>query len=59
MRHNQLRDLEAVLLRDVCKDVKIEPELLPIGNSSVDSSNTAVKARLDVSAVGAQWQEPF
>ena len=52
MRHNQIRDLEAVLLRDVCKDVKIEPELLPIGNSSVDSSNKAIKARLDVSAVG-------
>ena len=52
MRHNQIRDLEAVLLKDVCKDVRVEPELLPLGNSRVNSSNTAVKARLDVSAVG-------
>ena len=52
MRHNQIRDLEAILLKDVCKDVKVEPELLPIGNRSVSSSNTSVKARIDVSAVG-------
>ena len=52
MRHNRIRDLEASLLRDVCKDVRIEPELLPIGNRSINSSNVAEKARLDVSAVG-------
>ena len=52
MRHNKIRDLEAFILKDICKDVKIEPELLPIGNSTVGSSNTAIKARLDVSAVG-------
>ena len=45
-------NFEAFILKDICKDVKIEPELLPIGNSTVDSSNTAIKARLDVSAVG-------
>ena len=52
MRHDRVRDLEASMLRDVCKDVKIEPELLPIGSSGTESSNTADKARLDVSAVG-------
>lgn len=52
MRHNKIRDVEASILRDVCKDVKIEPELMPIGNMPVDSSNTSEKARLDVSAVG-------
>jgi hypothetical protein len=52
MRHNRLRDLEASILSDICKDVKIEPELLPIGNTSVNSSNKAMKGRLDVSAVG-------
>ena len=51
MRHNAIRDLEADLLREVCKDVKIEPELLPIGNVELHG-NTAEKARLDVSAVG-------
>ena len=52
MRHNRLRDLEAVVLRDICKDVKVEPELLPIGNSALTSTNNAERARLDVSAVG-------
>ena len=52
MHHNKIRDLEAHILKDVCKDVKIEPELLPIGNSSVTSSIKSEKARLDVSAVG-------
>ena len=40
------------MLREVCKDVKIEPELLPIGTTEIQSSNTADKARLDVPAVG-------
>ena len=41
------------MLRDVCKDVRIEPLLMPIGNATVvNSSNVANKARLDVSAVG-------
>ena len=52
MRHNNLRDFEASLLTEVCKDVKTEPELLPIGDSVTQSTNVAEKARLDVSAVG-------
>ena len=32
--------------------VKVEPELLPIGNVETQSSNKAEKARLDVSAIG-------
>ena len=32
--------------------MKVEPELLPLGNTGTLSSNTAEKARLDVSAVG-------
>ena len=52
MRHDRIRDLEANILKDICKDVRIEPELLPVGNVVVDSSNTAEKARLDVSAIG-------
>ena len=34
----------------------IEPELLPIGDTSTESSNLAEKARLDVSAVGI-WSQ--
>ena len=52
MRHNRIRDLEATFLKEVCKDVRIEPELLPIGNVELGGANTAEKARLDVSAVG-------
>ena len=52
MRHNNIRDFEASLLREVCKDVKVEPELLPVGNTVITSRNTAKKARPDVSAVG-------
>ena len=52
MRHNNIRDFEATLLKEVCRDVKIEPMLLPVGNSESRSSNQAERARLDVSAVG-------
>ncbi len=52
MRHNRIRDVEASILRDICKDVRVEPELLPIGDIPVDCINKSDKARLDVSAVG-------
>ena len=53
MRHNNIRDFEAHLLKEVCKDVRIEPELMSTGNVETGSgSNKAEKARLDVSAVG-------
>ena len=54
MRHNRVRDLEASLLKGITsiKDVRTEPELLPIGNIPVEGTNHAEKARLDVSAVG-------
>ena len=52
MRHNNIRDFEATLLKEVCRDVQIEPMLLPIGNSETRSSNQAERARLDVSTVG-------
>ena len=51
MRHNRIRDLEASILRDICKDVRVEPELLPIANPT-QSTNNAQGARLDVSAIG-------
>ena len=30
MRHNKIRDFEATLLKEVCRDVKIEPMLMPL-----------------------------
>ena len=52
MRHNEVRDVEAGFLADVCKDVKIEPGLLPLGNTPLTGGILADNARLDVSAVG-------
>ena len=57
MRHNALRDLEAELMEEVCKDVKVEPVLLPLGELNLqlinnNGGNAASKGRLDVSGVG-------
>ena len=51
MRHNNIRDLTASFLREVCRDVKIEPELLPIDNPG-NTNQVPEKERADVSAVG-------
>ena len=52
MRHNNIRDLEATMLREVCRDVKVEPALQQIGNTETTSTVKTDKARADVSAVG-------
>ena len=51
MRHNALRDSEAKLLEEVCKDVRIEPQLIPTA-AEMASGNVADGARLDISAIG-------
>ena len=51
MRHNRIRDLEATILNDVCKDVKIEPELQPDGARTINSSNASEKARSDAQVI--------
>ena len=55
-RHNKIRDLEAEFMREVCTDVKIEPELIPLTNIQL-SGNDSKKARTDVSGIGV-WA-PF
>ena len=52
LRHNWLRDAIAKLLSSAkCKDVKIEPQLLPTNGKSLSSGSiTADQARLDISA---------
>ena len=52
MRHNRIRDLEAELMREVCTDVRIEPQLLPLANGGLVDGNVAENARLDVSGNG-------
>jgi len=52
-RHNNVRDSVAEYLRMVTKDVKIEPQLIPIESPRYQQrGNNADKARLDISAVG-------
>ena len=56
MRHNALRDLNAELQTEVCRDVQTEPRLLPVNNEEVDGTK-ADGARPDVSSRGL-WS-PF
>ena len=52
-RHNEIRDLEAEMLRTVCTDVEIEPVLQGItGKKLSRGANKAPDARLDVHARG-------
>ena len=50
---NELRDLEADLLRIVCKDVEVEPVLQDVSREQLNrGSNRAQDARLDIRARG-------
>ena len=53
-RHNELRDITAKLLEEVCKDVEIEPTLTTLtGEEFVyKTANHQPEARLDVSTNG-------
>ena len=50
MRHDNLRDLNARLLKKICTDVEIEPHLMPV--EDVGGGNRQDGARLDVRARG-------
>ena len=54
IRHNEIRDLTATLLTEVCKDVCIEPELQPVTGEVLDgaTANSQSGARLDIAANG-------
>ena len=54
MRHNEVRDLTANLMTEVCHDVCIEPALQPVTGELLSgaSANTDDGARLDVAASG-------
>lgn len=53
-RHNELRDLTAKFLSEVCNDVSIEPVLQPIDGQQFrhKTANRSTEARLDVAARG-------
>ena len=53
-RHDNVRNLEASLLSEVCNDVAIEPRLMPVTEETFElrSSNFEDDSRLDVKARG-------
>ena len=52
-RHNELRDVLADLLREVCTDVATEPQLQRLSGEQLPASaNTQDEARLDIRAKG-------
>ena len=52
-RHNELRDLEAEVLRMVCNDVKVEPVLQDVTRKTLNhGAKKAPDARLDIHARG-------
>ena len=54
IRHNEIRNLTATLLTEVCHDVCIEPGLQPVSNETLTgaSANRQDGARLDIAANG-------
>ena len=57
MRHNSVRNTEAKIMREVCRDVQLEPVLQPVGKVKFKNKGTtlAQNARLDISARGV-WK---
>ena len=59
-RHNEIRDLEAEMLRMVCTDVETEPVLQEITGEELNrGTNKAPDARLDVHAHGFWDRQQF
>ena len=52
-RHNELRDLEAEMLRMICNDVEVEPVLQEVTEETLNyGANKPPDARLDIHARG-------
>ena len=60
MRHNEIRDTFATVMKEVCFDVEIEPKLQPLEGESFDYKTTTTddEARLDIKANGL-WESRF
>ena len=58
IRHNEIRDLTAELLSEVCHSVSIEPHLQPLGGETLRGASANIQdgARLDIAANGF-WGE--
>ena len=60
IRHNEIRDLTASVLTEVCHDVRVEPDLQPITDETMTAAtaNTSDGARLDI-AMNGFWGGRF
>ena len=54
IRHNEIRDLTASLMTEVCNDVQLEPDLQPLTGEQLTytTANVEDSARLDIAANG-------
>ena len=61
IRHNEIRNLTADLLSEVCNNVCTEPELLPVTGENLAgaSANIQPGARLDIAANGVYGVAPL
>ena len=51
-RHDRIKHTNAEFMKQVCHDVRVEPELIPVEALDYVGGNTSEKARLDISARG-------
>ena len=60
IRHNEVRDITASLLSEVCHGISIEPHLQPLSGETMPlrSANTDDNSRLDIAAHGF-WESRF
>jgi len=63
LHHNELHDLTADWLKEVCHNVAVEPPLLSLDGEAIapTSANRSDEARADVHATGfwGRWQGAF
>ena len=54
LRHNHIRNATANLLTEVCKDIRVEPQLQPLSGEtfSEKTANKLDQARVDISVFG-------
>ena len=59
IRHNEVRDITATLLSEVCHNVSIEPHLQSLTGEilSHHRANTEDNVRLDVAACGGRFEK--
>ena len=52
LRHDEVRDITALALAEVSKDVEVKPLLIPLNGETFKTANKGSESRLDISANG-------